>query len=119
MLKNLEYRVGRKAFEQVWFQYRLGHHAWKANTQGSAFAECRGVFTTQWGLPCKYVFYHLLQGGNGKNEPQDFFDYPQLLPFDASFVHKHWWLCENGGDGLTDKEREVRRKLLHVGNSSG
>jgi hypothetical protein len=110
VLREIEHKVGRKALAQVWFQYRLGHQAWKNNTQGIAFAECLGAFTAQWGLPCKHVFYHLLQGGNGKNEPQPFCDYPQALPFDT--IHKHWWLCDDGGDGLTEEERARFSKTL-------
>jgi hypothetical protein len=109
VLKELEYRVGKKALSQVWFQYRLGFQAWRNDTRGMAFTDCKGAFATQWGLPCKHVFYQLLQGGNGKNEPQAFLDYPQVLPFDT--IHKHWWLRSDGGDGLTEEERAGRSKL--------
>lgn len=99
IFRNVLHRISPEALKQIWRQYRLAHRdylAWR-NSDISQSA-CKGLFTKQWDLPCKHVFFDLLRAERDRLNPAR----PWAL--EMTDIGRHWWLHFDGSLNLTEEE---------------
>ncbi|KAI1474170.1 hypothetical protein F4774DRAFT_345682 [Daldinia eschscholtzii] len=99
LYRDVLHRISPEALKQTWRQYRLAYKdylAWRKNcTPQSA---CKGLFTRQWDLPCKHLFFDLIRADSERHNPGR----PWALAL--TDFGRHWWLHADGALNLTSQE---------------